>query len=161
MTDTNFLGNGQYVGYLQNVQNNNNYRFMMDDQRLHILQQKITEILEGVEPDGRPIVVPLDTIRSVVYQCYQAYIPDIGNIYTTFIQTDETLKRNDVSDIYDQAVNIITSYIKTYYMHEENARKLTIWNSVLGDYNKAGVRAYQPIKVNNRRPSTLQINMRY
>lgn len=161
MTDTNFLGNGQYVGYLQNVQNNNNYRFMMDDTRLHILQQKITEILEGVEPDGRSIVVPLDTIRSVVYQCYQAYIPNIGNIYTTFIQENETLKRNDVRDIYDQAVNIITSYIKAYYMHESNARKLTIWDSVLGSFNKQGIRAHQPIKVNNRRPSTLQINMRY
>ena len=38
---------------------------------------------------------------------------------------------------------------------------LSIWNSLYGDFNEAGLRAHPKIKLRERRPATMQFNMNY
>lgn len=153
------------TGYIQHVGFDNtalspNLQQLFDPKRIIQLQEKITQLLEGVSKDGRPIIVPVETIGSVLYQCYQSNSPLVGDIYTRYI-IDQDYERNDVRTITDRAVNIIVSYIRDQYEMIENNKKLTVWNALLGDFNNQGLRAHAPIKIRKGGPDRFQFNMRY
>ena len=43
-----------------------------------------------------------------------------------------------------------------------NANKqLSKWTTILGDFNKYGLRGHSQIKVNNKRPQSMMFNMNY
>ena len=48
--------------------------------------------------------------------------------------------------------------IFVYYLYNE---KLTIWTTLLGDFNEHGLRQYPPIKLRNKRPDPMLFHMRY
>jgi len=43
----------------------------------------------------------------------------------------------------------------------ENNKKLSIWNSVYGEFNEKGLRAHPPIKIRKKRPQRMMFNMNY
>jgi hypothetical protein len=151
----------KYPGWGQTVENRPEYTMLWDSNRLGMLQQKITQLLEGVSEDGRPIVVPLTTIGHVISEVYAANSPRIGDIYSRFIHTEPESNRNDVRDIEDRAINIIFSQIKNEMLNEQNNKRLTIWSTVYGDFNAQGLRAHAPIKIRKRRPAPMMFNMNY
>ena len=51
-------------------------------------------------------------------------------------------------------------YLNEYEI-EENNKKLTIWSTLYGDFNREGLRAHPPIKIRNRRIDQMSINMNY
>ena len=61
----------------------------------------------------------------------------------------------------DQVINIITSDVKNNLGMDQCNSKLTIWTTVLGDFNDAGLRSHPPIKLKERRPTTMLFHMRY
>lgn len=149
-------GWSKYVGW--EVSQNPNLQFLFDKDRMLTYQRKITELLQGVREDGRPILVPLDTIGNVLFQCYQTNQTTTASIYSKYIQPQQ---RNDITMIVDRAINIIVTQIRNEYEMAENNRKLTIWDSVLGDFNKHGLRAHPPIKIRKGGPERFQFHMRY
>ena len=152
----------QHVGWAQTVSNRPNYDFLWNDERLIMLQQKITQLLEGVSECGAPIVVPLSTIGHVISQVYQSHRPEVGSIYSRYIQTEPESERNDVRDIEDRTINIITSQIRNEFGIIQNNKRLTIWSTVLGDFNKEGLRGHSGIKIRKKRPNvSMGIAMRY
>jgi hypothetical protein len=152
-------GYTKFIGWDNTVSADVNFQFLWSPERLKVYQTKITQLLEGVSPDGRPIIVPLKTIGNVLYQCYESHRPQVGDIYSRFTQSENT--RDDVRDIVDRTINIIVSQIKNEYEVIDNNSKLSIWNTVYGDFNKHGLRQHPQIKVRKRRPSTMQFHMRY
>jgi hypothetical protein len=142
-------GNQQHVGYYTSISEDPNYAFLWSPQRLQLIQSKITQLLEGVHPENRPILVPIPTISSVMSSLYHARRPGIGDIYSIAIQPQD---RDDIRDIIDQTINVIVSQIRNEYKTREMNSKLTVWNSLLGDFNTQGIRSHSQIKVNNRRP---------
>ena len=138
-----------------------NYQQLWDESRLRMIQQKLTQLLDGVSPDGRPIIVPIDTIGNVMYQCYKTNRPKVGDIYSRYIISGIEDTRNDIRDITDRAINIIMSQIRNEYDIIESNRKLTVWNTVLGDFNKEGLRSHAPIKIRKGGPQRFQFHMRY
>ncbi len=148
-------GYQRHVGYDATVQGNLNLQNLFAPERLAVYQQKITQLLEGVEPTGRLIVVPLETIGSVLSQCYESNKPKVGDIFSRYIQQDIEAGRNDVRDIVDRAITIIVGQIKNEYETIENNKKLSVWNALLGDFSKEGLRAHPPIKLNRKRGKLL------
>ncbi len=154
-------GYNKYVGWESTINDNRTYQFLWNPDRLRIYQQKITQLLEGTSPDGRPIVVPIETISNVLFQCFESNKPQVGDIYSRYIQGETESHRNDVRDIVDRAINIIVNQITTEYEMITNNQKLTVWNTLYGDFNKEGLRAHPPIKIRKRRSERMQFNMNY
>jgi hypothetical protein len=149
----------KHVGWTGTVDDRMNYNSLWAPARLQLIQQKITQLLQGVRSDGRNIIVPIDVIGNVLSQVYETNSPQVGSIYSRYIQ--ENPGRNDVRDIVDRSINIIVSQIKNEILNEQNNKRLTIWNTVLGDFNSQGLRAHAPIKIRKKRPATMQFNMNY
>lgn len=141
-----------YVGWDPNVPN---FNVLFTDEHLTQLQDNITKQLKGVTT--RPIVVPIDTIRHVLWQCIQNHRPNAGGIGSLQIDTG----RDDLGNIVRAAERIITSTIRTEYQTVVQNRQLNIWNTILGDFNALGIRSHPEIKVRLRKPETMQFNMRY
>lgn len=150
----------RYVGWDNTIAENANYQFLFANERMLTYQNKITQLLEGVSPDGRPIQVPLDKIGHVISQCFETNRPMVGDMYSRYIQP-QTVGRDDIALIVDRAINIIVSQIRSEYAMIRTNRGLTVWNSVLGDFNKAGLRAHPPIKLRKGGPEKMQFHMRY
>lgn len=151
------MDNG-YVGWsgTQSI----NYEYLFSNEMLSFLQSKITELLQGVDDANRPIIVPIENIRSVLYQCYDSFVPNAGDIYSRYI-IDKDQPRNDIRDIVDRAVNIIVTQIRNEIETIRNNRRLSIWSTLYGDFNKQGLRQHSVIKVRKRGPERFQFNMRY
>ena len=52
----------------------------------------------------------------------------------------------------DQTIEIIYSDVKNNLEIEENNKKLSVWTTVLGNFNDNGLRSHAPIKVLNKHP---------
>ena len=148
------------VGWEGTIQHDANYQYLWSPERLTTIQRKITELLQGVEPSGRPILVPVETIGNVLYQCYNTNRPATGDIFSKYIITPDQ-QRNDATQIINRTINIIVTQIRNEYEMNCTNKNLTVWNTVLGDFNKEGLRAHPPIKIRKRRSERMQFHMNY
>jgi hypothetical protein len=139
----------KHVGWRGTVIDSANYYELWCDRNLKTMQDKITQLLQGVSLDGRDIIVPLDTIGNVLSQVYQTNSPKIGCIYSRYIQYESERDRNDLRDIVDRAINIIVSSIRNEYDTIACNNKLTVWNALYGA-NDQGTRAHPPLKINKK-----------
>ena len=149
----------RYVGWKATAQSSTDYVELWKPERLLSIQKTITELLKGVKPV--PIIVSFDVIGNVLSQCYESHRPPVGDIYSRYIQWDIDSHRDDVRDIVDRTIEIIVRQIRNEYETEENNKKLTIWNTVYGDFNQVGLRQHPPIKLRNRRSNRMMFNMKY
>jgi hypothetical protein len=126
------------------------------------ISQKITELLTGVDPQGRPIIVPDKTILSVMSEIYKSYRPPTGDIYSRHIVPPKNAAGdNYIQSMIDQTIEIIISDIRNSIGMEENNKKLTIWTTLYGDFNKHGLQQTSQIKIRNKHPAHFQFHMRY
>ena len=104
------------------------------------ISHKITELLQGVDIKNRRIIVPNDTIVSVMRSVYKNFVPEN-------IQIIRDKEPNNIQIITDKVINIITKDVKYNLGIEQNNSKLTIWNSILGDFNSHGLNNHPPLKL--------------
>jgi hypothetical protein len=150
-----------YIGWEQTIQDNPNYKDLWDPKRLRQIQNKITDLLDGVGDNGRPIIVPLDTIASVLSQCIESNSPPVGDIYSRFTIEQLDDQREDTVQIIDRTINIITTQIRNEIELARHNRSLTIWSTLYGEGNQQGLRQHPPIKIRHRRPQPMMFNMNY
>ena len=152
----------KYVGWWQTEKAlGNAYKYLFEDCTIKTMSNKISQLLEGVDPQGRKIVYPNERIREVVSQVFNnSKRPDIGDIRSKDIIPEEQI-RNDVRFIINQSIGIITKTIRTEIGMAENNKKLSIWNTVYGDFNEKGLRAHPPIKILKNTPQLMAFNMNY
>ena len=115
----------------------------------------------GVDPLNRPILVPDDKIAFVMDAIYENYRPATSDIFSRYNVPDGTTTESYVQNLIDQTIELIYSEVKTNLEMEENNRKLSIWSTVLGDFNSQGLRSFAPIKTRLRRPNPFELNMNY
>lgn len=156
----NDVGYYKYISWANTIGNNENYKYLWSNDNLSMIQRKITEILRGLREDGRPIIVPFDIIGNVLFQCIQTNNNVSGDMYTMYIITRDN-QRNDVSEIINRTINIITSQIRNEYEIEQNNKKLTIWSTLYGTLNEQGLRAHAPIKIRKGGPDRFMFQMNY
>ena len=148
---TDNIGDDNYNRFVGWQENNCGIRKYFAQENVNIISNKITQLLDGVEPSGRRIVVPDKTIYNVLSQIYNSFRPPTGDIYSRYnIPTDEPTVDNNFQDMVDQTIEIIVSDVKNNLGMEELNKKLTVWTSVYGDFNSNGLRAHPQIKVREK-----------
>ena len=141
----------QHVG--RNNDNSVELRSLFSTENLLRISHIITERLRDLVPEG--LIVPIDLICNVLKALYEAYRPPMGNPMTMY-----NVVSDDVClDLSNQAINLITQQVRNEMIAEQNAKKLTIWTTILGDQNEHGLRAHSSIKLKQRRPTPMMFNM--
>jgi hypothetical protein len=156
--DSNFYA---HVGWDQTIENKPCYQSIWDTNRIIQIQGKITELLAGVDPKGRPIIVPIKTIGSVLSEVMNSHRPQVGDIYSRYILPEIEQTRNDVRDIIDRTIQIIVSQVRSEIETIESNNKLSIWSTLYGDFNKEGLRGHAPIKIRKKRVPEMMFQMNY
>lgn len=123
------------------------------------MSKKITELLRGVDKYNRPIIVPDSTIISVMSSVYRDFRPETGDIYSRYVIPNDD--EGYYSKIMNETINIIYLDVKGNLGMDDNNSKLSIWTTVLGDFNEHGLQSHPKIKLREKRPAPLQFNMNY
>ena len=120
--------NYRYFGY----QGGDRYATLFSDKSIKWMQSMITKFLTGVHPEGKQIVVPEDTIRSVADSVFQ----------TSFANADQMQK---------QVVSFIVAQIKEEYDTIQKNNNLNIW---VTKYDiDSGMKQFDDVKLNNKQRS--------
>jgi hypothetical protein len=135
--------------------------FLLKPENIRRIQEKTTELLSGVRPDGMDIVVSEKVIASVLSQIYNDWKgTNVGSIYSRYIQNNEE-DRDDIRDMTDMCIEVIVNNIRNEVEIEDCNKNLSLWNSIRGDFNKNGLMPHDNIKLNRKRPSGCLFNMNY
>lgn len=148
----------RFVGWNQN---NECIRVYFSVNTVETISHKVTELLQGVDPNNRPIIVPSKTICHVMSAVYDSFRPETGDIYARYNIPMGKGPQNYVQNMIDQVIEIIVSDVKNNLGMEAYNKTLTKWTTLLGDFNKHGLRQHAPIKVLNKHPAAMQFNMNY
>jgi hypothetical protein len=155
------MGYQSYVGWKNTSSDTPGLEFLYSVENLTNLQHIIKTSLRGLHPEGKDIIVPIENIMNVVSNIFEnANRTDIGCIYSRDIIPQKT-PRNDVKTINEQSIQAICNMLRNQFETEANNKKLTVWNTVYGDFNKEGLRAHPPIKLRNKHPQYMAFNMKY
>ena len=153
------LYSSKYIGFEQN--DNPDIKFYYSDKNVRRISKKITELLIGVHPENKPIIVPDKTIYSIMDTIYHNYRPATGDIYGRYNVPTGNTTQSYIQDMIDQSIEVIVSDVKTTYETEINNSKLSAWTTILGEFNDNKLRAHPVIKIRERRPQSLMFNMNY
>lgn len=153
------IDSNQYVGWQQQVSWNSFLSKLFSKQTVKIIQQKTSEYLRGLDDQGRKIVPTEKVVENALFGVFNNYRPNTGDIYGKYTVVDNS--RDDYSYIVDQTISLLVRGIRTDIEMQNNNSKLTIWTTLLGDFNEHGLRQYAPIKVKNKRPDPMLFHMRY
>lgn len=150
----------KYVGWDQQTNYNPLLNMLFTQETIQTIQKKTSEYLTGVDSKGRKIVPSEDVVVEALYGVFNNYRPETGDIYGKYL-VKNTGDRDDYSYIVDLTISLLVRGISTELGMEQNNQKLTIWTTVLGDFNEHGLRQYPPIKVRDKRPDPFLFHMRY
>ena len=130
---------------------------------IDIISHKITQLLMGVDPQNRPIIVPDRQIGFVMDSVYKNFTPyNAGDIYTRYDIPSGSNTQSYLQNMVDQVIEIIYSDVKNNLEIEQNNAKLSIWTTVLGEgMNQHQLRSFAPIKTRLKRPAPMQFFQNY
>lgn len=152
----------KYVGWNKNHRITGSLNDYFSPDTIEMISTKITELTRGIDPDGRPIIVPNDRICSVMSDVYDGYRPKTQDIYSRYI-VPPSAPENMVQDMINRTIEVIYSNIKTSLNTERNNSKLSIWATKYGEGNPWGIQQVSIgfAKINHRRETRAVFNMNY
>ncbi len=115
----------------------------------------------GTELMGRPIVVPMKNIWSVVSALKDSYMGTPGGIIAgRYNIPNQNL--NVFQSLVNEAITVIVDNARTSLEMIKHNGALSVWDTVLGDFNDKGLRSHPPLNGNiNQTRRLFQINMNY
>lgn len=152
--DNHYLAN---VGWQNTVEFDMGYKMFFSKENMDRISNIIsTQLLNA----GFKMIVTPRVIGGVMSDIYRKNTPEIGDIYTRYtIPTDRP--RNDIANMNERVVNTIVRTI----VNEEEAKKwnesLNVWDTVLGDFNRKGLRAHSIIRKRESDYMKGQFNLNY
>lgn len=152
--------NNQFIGWEQQVSWNPYLNKLFSKETIKTIQQKVSEYLEGLDDQGRKIVPTDRVVENALYGVFNNNRPQTGDIYGKYTVVNDN-SRDDYSYVVDQTISLLVRGIRDEIEMRQNNSKLTIWTTLMGDFNEHGLRQYAPIKVKNKRPDTFLFHMRY
>lgn len=129
------------------------------NETVYLIQRKIAELTRGIEKN-KIFLVPCERIREVMDAVFQNFRPNVGDIYSRYIIPNDE-QENMVQSMIDQTIEAITDHIKNEYQMRKANEALNPWVQLYGDFNPHNLTQTPPIKVRDKRPSTMQFNMNY
>lgn len=131
---------------------------LFTNETIRMISEKVTELLMGVDPKNRMIKVDDKVIVDVLSQIKTSHNSRVGDMFSRHIV--HQTKRDDVK-IIDETIGVIVNAVKNDIGMQEYNNSLSIWNTVLGDFNTHGLQRHSTIKVRKKKPTTMQFNMNY
>jgi hypothetical protein len=148
----------RYVGWTDTNNNDEFYNAFFSVETMKYISKRVTQNLNGLK--SKPIVVGKDTIGHVMSQIYDDRRPKIGDIFTRYtIEDDKVVSL--LQELIFRCIELISSTIRDEIEIIQNNEKLSVWTTVLGDFNKEGLRSHDKIKIRNKHPQMMAINMNY
>lgn len=142
-----YVSNRPYFDEYQNNRYNlpadanpNVYYTLFNQHTFNYISEQITLRLKGVHPLNKNIIVPNDTIKSVLDSFYSNY-------------------KRDPEVLIMMTISYLVDYIKSEYQMESQNRSLNIW--VTNYPESSGIRQYAPIKLKNKRPTPFEFHYSY
>ena len=148
----------QYVGWATITEWAPLPRHIFTKRTVTMIKQKVYEyLLKSMQKK----IVPSDkVVITALFGVYENHIPRTGDIYGQYLVVDET-QRDDYGYIVDKTISLLIDGIQTDIEMAEANSKLSIWNSLLGDFNENGLRQFPPIKLRNKGPDRMLFHMKY
>lgn len=122
---------------------------VLSRETMEYVSKRITENLA----DMGNIVVPIENIENVMNTLYDNYRFYANPMSMYHVASDEPI------DLIRQTINLICRQIRDEFALRHNASKLSIWTTILGDYNEHGLRSHPTLKIRKRKPDTMMFNM--
>ena len=90
---------------------------------------------------------------------YNHFVPEIGDIYGRYNVLGNLQK--DEQRMLDRVIQIIVTSIRNEKEMEQNNKKLSVWTTVLGDFNEHGLQSHPQIKLRNNHIPLMQMEPRF
>ena len=148
----------RHAGYSSSRPGLENY---FSDNTIKTISFKVSQLLQGLDPQGRTIVVSDENIINVMNSIFENYRPQTGSIYSRYIIPTSNDESNMYQDMIDQVIQVIYADVVSNLGMIQNNEKLTAWTTVLGDFNEHGLRAHPKIKLREKKPNPMEFHMRY
>jgi hypothetical protein len=150
----------QQVGWFNTASYNGLVRMLFTKYTINIIKQKVSDYLQGIDRKGRRIIPSDRIVTDALYGVFQSYQPDqVGDIYSRYLVTD--VNRDDYSAIVDMTISLLYRGIQTDLEMANANEKLTVWTTILGDFNEHGLRSHPILYMKEKRPDPFLFNMRY
>lgn len=150
------MNNHQYIAHVGYRDTSLNIQALFSIETLLLISRAVTESLRDLHEAG--IIVPLDKISNILNALYEAYRPPSGDPMTMY-NTVSNEEANAVNALINQTINVIVGQVRSQLIMEQNNSRLTKWSTVLGTHNEHGLRSHSALKLRNRRPQPLMLNM--
>ena len=150
-----------HIGWNKNTKTTECWDKLFNYENIQMISRKITELTKGIF-ENRDIIVPNDKICHILTQVYKNHRPKTGDIYSRYIIPDKGI-RNDIQQIIDETIEIITSDIRINFATENKNSKLNIWVTQYGEGNSHGLQQIPRgfAKIRHKRPMQMMFNMNY
>jgi len=153
--DDNYM---KFVGY---TESNENIQRYFSRSNIKWISKEVTRLLRGTDPQGRDIVVPDDTIGNVLSSVYESYRPPTVDIYSRYTIPSGINQDDYVRNMINRTLEIIVNDVQNNIGMEEANKKLSIWTTLLGNFNEHQIRSHPILKMRHKRPDPMQFNMNY
>ncbi len=126
------------------------------------IKQKCEEYLVGAHPEGKRVVISVQTVLAAINLVYREYRKPVGDIRGGE-QVVDYAKRDDLQAIINRTISLLVSDVQNELGLIANNQNFSVWSTVLGDANPWGQTFFEQarIKLNERRNTNLLFNMRY
>lgn len=138
----------------------NGLNYLFSDENIDKVRTILADLLKCLRKDGRPIVFTRGVVAQALSQMDQNAARQIGDMYTIY-NIPQATRRDDIARFNEMAIQFLYNQVKTEYEMDQANKKLTIWTTLLGDFNEHGLRQYSTIKLNNKPINKLRFNMNY
>lgn len=150
--------NDQYLRHVGYSDVDANISAYFSDQSINFMSAKVSELLRPIYPNG--VIVPTHIIRNLANAIYESYRPSLGDIFTRYSVVSRE-NYNYVDEMINQVIKVAVDSIRNDLDQRMINSKLTVWSSLLGDFNKEGLRPHDNVKIRKRRPQPMLFNMNY
>lgn len=139
----------KYVGYSDSFMPT--VRSLFSEPTMMFIQKKVYERSKAYFPQG--VLVKCEVIANVLDSVFNAFRPPTSDIYSRYnIPTNDIANNDYISNIISQTIRIIIDDVVNTLGIEHANQSLNIWTTVLGDFNKHGLRSHDQIKVRENKP---------
>lgn len=150
----------RFVGWGKTLETYPSYSLLFSDATVEKIQKRVMEIIKESKVVDRPVIVSEETIYNVMSEVSEMAPANVGDMYLQY-NIPQQHPRCDPQTIIKRTINIIASYIINEYGIINANKKLSVWTTVLGGFNKHGLRSHPPIKLKERRTQPMMFNMNY
>lgn len=153
--------NMRFVGYekASGQYSNKCMNSLFSDATGKFIQDEVTKQL-GRELLGRPIQVSMKMIWGVLSDLNSTHQEQTGDIYGRLNVPNDNL--NSYQSLVNQTITVLVDHVRTSIEMEQHNGALSVWDTVLGDFNDKGLRSHPPLTANIDQTRRLfQINMNY